>query len=291
MVSLRNSSDSPVPTIYILTATHYRLVQFAELTRMCQTLLHIKNVHWVVIEDAAAPSARLENFLNRCGVSFTLLATKTPSEQVLPPGQPRWRYARGVVQRNRGLQWLRENFKLGQNEGVVYMADDDNTYSLRLFDEIRTTKRASTWPVAFVGRLIWEGCVTKPGHPDIIYRMQTIFKPWREFPIDMAGFAVNLQLILSHPDAKFVADPKLYGMLETDFLKKLGLRNFTDLEPKADGCKRILVWHTQTKDPDIVALDNMKTGFQPTMLPGEFFEMTIPPAIMVIYSQLNPCGT
>lgn len=61
---------------------------------------------------------------------------KTPPEQVLPPGQPRWRYARGVVQRNRGLQWLRENFRLDRNEGVVYMADDDNTYSLRLFDEV-----------------------------------------------------------------------------------------------------------------------------------------------------------
>lgn len=79
---------------------------------------------------------RLDDFLNRCGVSFTLLSMKTPPEQVLPPGQPRWRYARGVVQRNRGLQWLRENFRLDRNEGVVYMADDDNTYSLRLFDEV-----------------------------------------------------------------------------------------------------------------------------------------------------------
>ena len=87
--------------------------------------------------------------------------------------------------------------------------------------------------------MTWEGCVTKPGYRDVIDRMQTIFKPWREFPIDMAGFAVNLQLILSHPNAVFVADPKLYGMLETNFLKNLGLRNFTDLEPKANGCKRV----------------------------------------------------
>lgn len=79
----------------------------------------------------------LEIFLRKCGVPFTLLSEKTPPDQVLPPGQPRWRYPRGVVQRNRGLQWLRDNLKLRLNKGVVYIADDDNTYSLRLFDEVR----------------------------------------------------------------------------------------------------------------------------------------------------------
>lgn len=57
MVASQNSSGLPVPTIYILTATYYRLVQFAELTRMCHTLLHVENVHWIVIEDATTPSA------------------------------------------------------------------------------------------------------------------------------------------------------------------------------------------------------------------------------------------
>ena len=48
--------DSAKPTVYILTATYSRLVQFAELTRMCHTLKHIENIHWVVIEDASYPS-------------------------------------------------------------------------------------------------------------------------------------------------------------------------------------------------------------------------------------------
>ncbi|VUZ47457.1 unnamed protein product [Hymenolepis diminuta] len=243
------------------------MVQLAELTRLCHTFLHVKNLHWIVVEDVNVPSDDLGIFLRKCGVPFTLLSERTPPDQVLPPGQPRWRYPRGVVQRNRGLQWLRDNLKLRLNKGVVYIADDDNTYSLRLFDEIRTTKRVSTWPVALAGRLKWEGCVTKPDHSDVIDRMQTIFKPWREFPIDMAGFAVNLDLILSHPDAKFYADPKFFGMLETNFLKNLGLKNFTELEPKADGCTKILVWHTQAKDPDIISLDKLKTSIQNTMLP------------------------
>jgi len=42
--------------------------------------------------------------------------------------------ARGVSNRNRGLQWIRENSP--DPKGVIYFADDDNTYDLRLFDEV-----------------------------------------------------------------------------------------------------------------------------------------------------------
>lgn len=39
---------------------------------------------------------------------------------------------RGVSNRNRGLEWIRENAKTG----VFYFADDDNSYDLQLFDEV-----------------------------------------------------------------------------------------------------------------------------------------------------------
>lgn len=41
---------------------------------------------------------------------------------------------RGVSNRNRGLTWIRENAR----DGVFYFADDDNTYDLQLFKEVRT---------------------------------------------------------------------------------------------------------------------------------------------------------
>lgn len=39
---------------------------------------------------------------------------------------------RGVSNRKKGLEWLRENAKTG----VFYFADDDNTYDLDLFHEV-----------------------------------------------------------------------------------------------------------------------------------------------------------
>lgn len=39
---------------------------------------------------------------------------------------------RGVSNRNRGLEWIRAN----SSEGVLYFADDDNTYDVEIFDEV-----------------------------------------------------------------------------------------------------------------------------------------------------------
>lgn len=49
----------------------------------------------------------------------------------------------------------RENM-LGKTSGVVYFADDDNTYDIRIFDEMRTISRVGVWPVGLVGGLMVE---------------------------------------------------------------------------------------------------------------------------------------
>lgn len=59
----------------------------------------------------------------------------------LPPqGDPSWLKPRGVEQRNEALRWLREDRRAqpggDSQQGVVYFADDDNTYSLQIFEEV-----------------------------------------------------------------------------------------------------------------------------------------------------------
>merc|ERR1719150_1123166 len=72
----------------------------------------------------------------------------------LKSDDPHWSKPRGVYQRNAAIQWLRDQ-KLGE-QGVVYFADDDNTYSSELFEAIRTTKMVSVLPVGLVGGLMVE---------------------------------------------------------------------------------------------------------------------------------------
>ena len=46
------------------------------------------------------------------------------------------------MQRNLALRWLRETFNANSSQpGIVYFADDDNTYSLELFEEVSDERR------------------------------------------------------------------------------------------------------------------------------------------------------
>ncbi|XP_071401172.1 galactosylgalactosylxylosylprotein 3-beta-glucuronosyltransferase 3-like, partial [Centroberyx affinis] len=162
-------------------------------------------------------------------------------------GDPSWLKPRGAEQRNEGLRWLREDRRAQQGadiqQGVVYFADDDNTYSLQLFEEMRSTQRVSVWPVGLVGGMRYERPVVEGGK---VVRFHTGWRPSRPFPLDMAGFAVSLKLVLENPDACFDGDAPM-GFLESSFLQ--GLVTMDELEPKADNCSKVLVWHTRTEKP------------------------------------------
>lgn len=58
----------------------------------------------------------------------------------------------------------------------------------------------------------------------------------------MAGFAVNLEYLSKYPNATM---PYKAGYEEDAFLKSIGLK-IEDIEPKANDCSEIYVWHTQT---------------------------------------------
>lgn len=57
----------------------------------------------------------------------------------------------------------------------------------------------------------------------------------RIFPVDMAGFAVNIEYYLKHPDASM---PYKAGYEEDLFLRSLNL-TLDDIEPRADGCTQV----------------------------------------------------
>ena len=139
-------------------------------------------------------------------------------------------------------------------EGVIYFADDDNTYDVRLFEDMRDTKRVSVWPVGLVGGLM----VEKPKVMDqSVVGWDVAWSPNRPFALDMAGFAVNYNHFLSRPKAKFAYNVKR-GYQETEFLRHL-VADLSELEPKADLCTKVYVYHTRTNRPDLKNEDKRKT--------------------------------
>lgn len=164
----RAESLTQLPTIFMITPTYYRWTQKADLVRLCQTLMHVQNLHWIVVEDEVKNTELVTNFLERCKVSSTHLSVKsahklpakakkhsrhrlrrikikakpktTAKKKVKGKGKTKVpRKSRGVDQRNFALQWLRDNYSVGDVSGVVYFGDDDNTYDIQIFEEVSTT--------------------------------------------------------------------------------------------------------------------------------------------------------
>ncbi|XP_008319571.1 galactosylgalactosylxylosylprotein 3-beta-glucuronosyltransferase 2 [Cynoglossus semilaevis] len=235
----QNQNQSALPVIYAITPTYTRPVQKAELTRLAQAFRQVARFHWIVVEDSTTRTDLVSRFLARSGVSFTHLHVYTP-RRYKRAGMPR-----ATEQRNLALTWLRQH-RTKKDPGVVFFADDDNTYSLELFEEMRSTRGVSIWPVGFVGGRAYERPVVSGGK---VVGWYTGWRPDRSFATDMAGFAVNLQVILANPRALFKRRGSQPGMQESDFLKQI--TKVTDLEPKASNCTRVLVWHTRTEKPHL----------------------------------------
>ena len=136
----KNNEKSPM--IYLITPTYPRHTQKADMTRLLYTLMHVRNLHWIIIEDADNQTKLISDFIkNRIPSSIVTshLVQKTPTFDKLGDDDPNWLKPRGVQQRNVAIQHLTEQFKHDQN-GLVYFMDDDNTYTIEVFNEIRKIK-------------------------------------------------------------------------------------------------------------------------------------------------------
>jgi len=131
----RGSSRYNNNTIWVVTPTFYRPEQKPELTRLAQTLLLVRSfVHWLVVDDIGQGSDAsfrdLKLFLSKytpaLKITFLRSIGREPNKDKIV-GKPR-----GVGGRRAAIQWLRDN----KAKGVVYFADDDNTYYYDIFRQV-----------------------------------------------------------------------------------------------------------------------------------------------------------
>lgn len=158
---------------------------------------------------------------------------------------------RGWWQRDKALDLLissKSHFVKSNQKGIVYFADDDNTYDLRLFNKyIRNVKKIGVWAVAFSSSPI-ETPIVKNGK---VVGFKSYYAPERKFAMDMASFAICLDVFLTKPEVRFTMDPKQYSQSpEPILLTGLGIER-DDLEPFGYNTKikEVFVYHTKTKNP------------------------------------------
>lgn len=129
-------NDFNLPTVFVVTPTFKRFVQKAELTRLYQAFKNVRKLHWIIVEDSVDKTHLVANFLKNSGLKYTHLNIRTPEILRRHKNETRRLKPRGVEQRNIGIEWLRKNIDPHRTSGVVYFADDDNTYDSRIFDEV-----------------------------------------------------------------------------------------------------------------------------------------------------------
>ncbi|KAE9528811.1 hypothetical protein AGLY_012386 [Aphis glycines] len=63
-------------TVYVITPTYRRPEQVADLTRLAQTLMLVRDIHWLVVEDSNTKSPQLAVLLQSFGVRYNHLIGK-----------------------------------------------------------------------------------------------------------------------------------------------------------------------------------------------------------------------
>lgn len=229
-IILQGGKEVAERMVYIITPTYRRPTQAPDLTRLMQTLRLATNLFWIVVEDSRNYTKLVDNILRRSGIPGAHLLGPTPANKKNKTS------GRGAACRNRALEWIREN---ATSPGVVYFADDDNTYDVRLFDEIRKTRGISVFPVGVVGLYGVSSPVVRNGK---VIGFHDSYKGGRRYLLDMAGFAVSLELLFANKDAAMAF--KL-GKQEDEFLRSFNV-SIEQMEPLCSNCTQVYVWHTQT---------------------------------------------
>lgn len=217
--------------LYVITATYPRMEQLAELTRLGQTLKHVKNLFWIVADDASNPTKQVMQLLHRLNITHKYILGQMPKRFWTWEAQPK-----GVANRNNAINWvLSHTDQIKDDSGVVYFADDDNAYDTRLFEEIRKTKKISVFPVGLISGRPVSTPIVKKG------KVVDYYEGWigdREFPIDMAGFAFSVKLLKQASRHENVAMPYSNTDQENGFLKLLNITT-KDFQPLAKQCSEV----------------------------------------------------
>ncbi|XP_015576941.2 probable beta-1,4-xylosyltransferase IRX9H [Ricinus communis] len=229
----------PKKQLIVITPTYNRALQAYYLNRLGQVLRLVQPpLLWIVVEMKTA-SLETAEMLRRTGVMYRHLVCDKNLSNVKD---------RGVYQRNAAFEHI-ERHRL---DGIVYFADDDNVYSIDLFESLRETSRFGTWPVAMLAqsknKAILEGPVCN-GTQVIGWHTNEKSKRLRRFHVDMSGFAFNSTIFWDpkrwrRPSSNSIRqlDTVKEGFQETTFIEQV-VEDESQMEGVPPGCSRVLNWH------------------------------------------------
>lgn len=226
--------------INIVTCTYPRPYRLNFLSHLKNILIKIPNIRWIVVDDNDHEDKELKYFLP----DFATLLYFGPTKD------------KGNAQRNYAWEYIYDS----QLDGIIYNADDDNIYDIRLFEEIRKTHKFGIMPVGNLPTR--DGQTERP-----LLDNNGRFKGWnsywqRKYSTDMAGFCFHVNM-LDKIKKPFWTHHGFAG--ETEFISKI-IRSPNDMEFLCNQCTETYVWHNllldrlEVKSDRVINLDTKIDG-------------------------------
>lgn len=237
--SIQSSSSGIRKLLIIITPTYARPFQAYYMTRLGQTLKLVQPpLLWIVVE-MNSQADETADILRKSGVMYRHLACTKNLTNIKD---------NNVHQRNVALSHI-EKHRL---DGVVYFADDNNAFSVDLFDQIRVIRRFGTWTVAKLSEsksnFVPEGPVCDKGKV-IGWHTNRTAKTIPRFFSELSGFAFNSTVLWNPPKGWHRRSFEPIRQLDTvnkDFLVSMFIEQIIEDERQMEGlledCSRIRVW-------------------------------------------------
>lgn len=225
--------------LIIVTPSYNHLFQAYYLHRLAQTLKLVPPpLLWIVVE-MTSQSEETADILRSSGIMYRHLICKT---NLTNPSH------RSILQRNVAIAHI-ETHRL---DGIVYFADDDNIYSVELFQQMRDIRRFGTWTVARLSgdksNIVMQGPICN-GSRVIGWHTEESNGKSKRFHAEMPGFAFNSTILW---DPKKWHRPTLDPIRQLDSVKESlwvstlieqVVEDESQMEGLMDNCSRVMVWH------------------------------------------------
>ncbi|KAI6181252.1 Galactosylgalactosylxylosylprotein 3-beta-glucuronosyltransferase [Aphelenchoides besseyi] len=218
--------DNRNRTIVVITATNRQMERLADLMRFSQTLMHIKNVRWIVVENGTTKVPAVERLLKRSRIPHEYL-TYQQNRELISSWSIRWT----------AVKRIRKNVNDYAKDSIVLFADAETSYDLRFFDSlVRRVDSIGIWPV---------GLVDGKNHTKAEDAEISIAEMRSSIPVHVSGFAIRLSLLLNAKPQK-----ERQCMLKKNAPKVVPciLKLFNQSKIKTMGTNQeVLIWHTESR--------------------------------------------
>lgn len=225
--------------LIIVTPTYNQAFQAMYLNRLAQTLRLVQPpLLWIVVE-MPAQSKETADVLRKTGVMYRHLVCDKNATDVKDRSAP---------QRNVALAHIEQH----RLDGIVYFVDDNNVYTLELFEQLREIKRFGTWPIGMFThnkkKIVVEGPVCNSTRV-IGWQTNEMSKKLCRFHVNNSGFAFNSTILWDpqkwrRPTSELIRqlDTDKDGLQDTKFIEQL-VADESQMEGLANGCSKIMVWN------------------------------------------------